>query len=184
MTRPARRLLARVAAALLLLALGGAAGWALARLTAESAGAPVQERFVTAPVESGELAETLPLTVEAQWPTRALAKSSAAGVVTSVAVRNGDRVRNGQQLFAVDLEPVAVIEGAIPMFRAITPGLKGPDVAQVQRFLTAEGLYAGPADGQAGPGTAAAARAWQAKSGLPVRVCCADAISSSSQTSP
>ncbi|MEI2777569.1 MAG: peptidoglycan-binding domain-containing protein [Tetrasphaera sp.] len=167
MTRSVRRLLlARLALAVLLLALGGGAGLAVGRLTARPADPQAHERVITAAVESGELSETLSLTVEATWPARALSKSWAAGVVTSVEIRNGDRIRSGQQLFAVDLEPVTVIAGAIPMFRDITPGVKGPDVSQVQRFLAAEGLYSGPADGIAGRGTAMAVRAWQSRLGL------------------
>lgn len=47
-----------------------------------------------------------------------------------------------------------------------TPNMRGTDVADWQRFLIAQGLSTGPADGIFGTGTAAATRAFQTAAGM------------------
>lgn len=163
-----RRLVGWLLAILVLLAAGGAAGWALGHVTDRSDPGQVAAPPVTVAVTSGTVSDELPLTVTAQWPTRPLATNRRAGVVTAVNVSTGDPVRSGDALFAVNLEPVVVAQGKLPLFRDIAGGVRGPDVAQVQRFLATTGFYSGPADGVAGGGTVDAIRAWQRSLGAPV----------------
>ncbi len=51
---------------------------------------------------------------------------------------------------------------------SVTPVSSSADVEQAQRLLIAQGYLTGPADGVAGPGTAAAVRSYQAANGLPI----------------
>lgn len=65
--------------------------------------------------------------------------AAADGVVTSAAAV-GDVLGPGDVLAAVDLEPTVLLEGDIPMFRALDSSVDdGPDVQQLEAFLVAAG---------------------------------------------
>jgi peptidoglycan hydrolase-like protein with peptidoglycan-binding domain len=81
----------------------------------------------------------------------------------------GDVVRRGRPLFAVDGQPVTLLYGQVPVWRAFAPGMSpGPDVSQLQRNLAALGFAPGPADGQFGWSTEAAVQRWQQARGMAV----------------
>ena len=85
---------------------------------------------------------------------------SSLAVVTSVNVAPGQRVGQGQLLLTVAERPVFVFAGKIPVFRTMTPGIRGSDVTQLQAGLQAAGYAIGSdASGTYGPGTAAAVAA-------------------------
>lgn len=151
-----------------LLGLGGVAGWSLAHVTGDStAGRAERPAFVTTVATHGVVKEDVPLDITAQWASQPLVTNQLSGVVTDVKVRTGDRLRSGDVLYSANLLPVTIAEGKFPLFRDVEPGLKGADVANVQSFLADQGLYAGPTDGAAGAGTVAAIRAWQKSVGSP-----------------
>lgn len=88
-------------------------------------------------------------------------------VVTSVAVAVGQRVTAGRLLITVAQRPVFVFAGRIPAFRAMSPGMTGPDVAELQTGLAVAGFGAGgDARGSYGPGTEAAVKALYRASGV------------------
>jgi peptidoglycan hydrolase-like protein with peptidoglycan-binding domain len=138
---------------------------------AANAGAP-QPSLITQPVRYG----VLPVIVSMRANVangRAVAVNapgdlgSSIAVVTSVGVRLGQRVGQGQLLFTVDQRPVFVFAGAIPAWRAMALGTHGPDVKQLQAGLAAAGLSTGgDAVGTYGPGTAAAVAALYRAHGL------------------
>lgn len=66
-----------------------------------------------------------------------------AGVVTAVFVQRGDDVDAGDRVVEMAGRPVFVFAGATPAYRALRPGMTGPDVAQLQAGLTAGGCDAG-----------------------------------------
>jgi peptidoglycan hydrolase-like protein with peptidoglycan-binding domain len=81
----------------------------------------------------------------------------------------GATVRRGQPLFAVSGQPVTLLYGSLPAWRAFAPGMtSGPDVEQLQRNLAAFGFDPGPADGQFGWSTEAAIDRWQQARGMTV----------------
>jgi peptidoglycan hydrolase-like protein with peptidoglycan-binding domain len=81
----------------------------------------------------------------------------------------GATVRRGQPLFAVSGQPVTLLYGSLPAWRAFAPGMtQGPDVRQLQRNLAAFGFDPGPADGQFGWSTEAAIDRWQQARGMTV----------------
>ncbi len=86
-----------------------------------------------------------------------------AGTVTSV-IEDGSIVGQSETLLTIDEEPVVLLVGDIPLYRALAQGVEGDDVAQLQQILIdlgygdAAGLEV---DGSFGDTTAAAVVAWQ-----------------------
>jgi len=56
-------------------------------------------------------------------------------------VAAGQTISDGEQLAAVDGEPLFALAGHVPAWRDITPGESGPDVAELQRALASLGYY-------------------------------------------
>ena len=149
------------------LCLGIALGWAI-RVVFEPTEDPLTARtFTYASVEPGTVESVIDLNAVARRSREVVGQNRATGVVTKVAVRPGATVSQGTVLYYVNLRPVAVGAGSVPAFRAISSGLRGPDVAQAQRMLAAKGFYAGAVDGYAGAGTVDAIADWQEAQGLP-----------------
>jgi len=94
-----------------------------------------------------------------------VASESDGGIITWLPAQ-GDIVRRGQPLFAVDGQPVTLLYGPLPAWRPFVPGMSaGPDVRQLQRNLSALGFDPGPADGVYGWATELAVQRWQQASG-------------------
>jgi len=94
-----------------------------------------------------------------------VASESDGGIITWLPAQ-GDIVRRGQPLFAVDGQPVTLLYGPLPAWRPFVPGMSaGPDVRQLQRNLSALGFDPGPADGVYGFATELAVQRWQQASG-------------------
>jgi hypothetical protein len=87
-------------------------------------------------------------------------------LVTGVFVQNGQRVKAAKPLVEYDERPVFALPGALPMYRNLTIGEKGKDVAQLQRALRSLGWPTGSdPSGTLGSGTAAAVRRMYAAMG-------------------
>lgn len=161
----ARSVLAWVVTVLVAAGLGVLAGWA-------AFAPPAAERVVVQEPEytvvEATVGRSVSTTAVGAWETRELAAGAAAGTVTSVEVADGDEVSTGTVLFAVDLRPVTVAEGATPSFRDLGPGDVGPDVRQLQTMLTELGHLTVAPDGRFGPATERAVRAWQRDTGVAV----------------
>jgi uncharacterized membrane protein YgcG len=74
--------------------------------------------------------------------------SSGAGTSGSVYISRldvaaGRTISNGEQLAAVDGEPLFALAGRVPAWRDITPGESGPDVTELQKALASLGYYQG-----------------------------------------
>lgn len=113
--------------------------------------APPAPSLVTAPVEHRVLASTViargevkPIaTFSINGPTLATGSDAAAGVVTGLWVSAGDEVSAGQRVVEVSGRPVFVFAGATPAYRAMRPGMSGPDIVQLRAGLVARGCAAG-----------------------------------------
>ncbi|MFF1409603.1 peptidoglycan-binding protein [Streptomyces sp. NPDC058289] len=82
---------------------------------------------------------------------------AARPVITKLRVRPGDTVKAGQVLMEVSGRPVFVLEGSLPVYRDLSPGATGDDIAQLQKALKALGHSSTPdAAGSFGAGTKAA----------------------------
>jgi peptidoglycan hydrolase-like protein with peptidoglycan-binding domain len=123
---------------------------------------PIDEHPATTyAVETGTVSRALELPVTAAWSTTSTLPDATEGTITSVAHSTGSAASAGDVLLTIDLEPVVVAKGTVPMFRRLERGVRGPDVAQLQQLLRDEGFLAGPADGAFGPVTEAAVKRWQ-----------------------
>ncbi len=114
---------------------------------------------------TGTVEHHLNLNVVASWPSGHQALGRANGVVTTIDIKSGALVSPGQRLFSVDLRPVFLARGSVPMFRDLQQGDKGADVAQLEDLLVSQGLLS-TADTTFDSSTAAAVRTFQQRQGM------------------
>ncbi|RAY15890.1 hypothetical protein DPM19_09035 [Actinomadura craniellae] len=154
-----------LAAAAAVLACGAAAGLVL---TGRDAPAAAPEPLATAEVTRGDLVDTVSVEGELGHRGERELTAARAGTVTSVPAP-GAVVGQGGALYAVDLEPVVLMYGTVPLYRPLRMGVPdGPDVRQLERALRALGYGAGlTVDRHFSAATAHAVRRWQHAAGLP-----------------
>ncbi|MFC3500985.1 peptidoglycan-binding protein [Micromonospora krabiensis] len=106
---------------------------------------PVERRVIaTSVVVRGMLgfAEPQALTVDTDLGDGRLGKL----VVTGRVPRPGVSLDEGDVALQVSGRPVILLDGAIPMYRALAPGSTGPDVRQLERALARLGHFTGLPD--------------------------------------
>jgi peptidoglycan hydrolase-like protein with peptidoglycan-binding domain len=81
--------------------------------------------------------------VEVVLPTGDL---GAAAVVTGRVPESGATIEETGVLLEVVGRPVIALSGALPMYRSLRPGLRGPDVVQLEEVLARLGLDPGKVD--------------------------------------
>jgi peptidoglycan hydrolase-like protein with peptidoglycan-binding domain len=59
--------------------------------------------------------------------------------ISRLQVAAGRTISNGEQLAAIDGEPMFALTGRVPAWRDITPGESGPDVTELQKALASLG---------------------------------------------
>jgi len=91
--------------------------------------------------------------------------SRLAGTVTALPGL-GEVIDRGRTLFRVNDEPVVLLLGSLPAYRALTVDLRGKDVKQLKENLRALG-YPVNSDDLYGASTANAVKKWQKDLGLP-----------------
>ncbi|MEU7904934.1 peptidoglycan-binding protein [Actinoplanes sp. NPDC049118] len=121
-----------------------------AQVAAEAA--PPPPSVVTAEAARRELSEPVVLRGQLRpgQSIKVLAPAAALGpnsVVTKVAVKKGERLREGRVVLERAGQPMFVLNLAFPLYRDITAGLTGPDVAEIQRALRRIG-YRVPVSGK------------------------------------
>ncbi len=163
---PTRRLKPILVAGALALLVGGALGAAGFAVFSPARSIDSTSDFVLATVAEGEVGSTITLNSVASWEAEPLGVNRGAGVVTSISVADGDEVAVGTPVYSLDLRPVVVASGSIPSFRDLSSGGTGPDVVQLQQFLAELGMYSGTPDGNFGPSTVRAVKAWQRQLGV------------------
>jgi multidrug efflux pump subunit AcrA (membrane-fusion protein) len=116
---------------------------------------PPPKTNLTAKVEFGTLIQDVvfrgTITAGKQFTTAA----QLAGVVTTISLKRGDTVAAGQVLLSVNDRPVIAVESTVPLYRDLTFGQRGTDVARLQESLTDAG-YSVVDDGIYGPSTRSA----------------------------
>ncbi len=156
-----RRVATIVVGGAILVGVVGAAYWAGTNAVVPPA-LPVEDHALqTYTVEAGTVARSIRVPVTASWSTTRTLFAGTDGVVTSVAHGAGAYAEPGDVIATVDLEPLVVATGAVPMFRTLRQGVEGPDVAQFQRLLRTLGFYRGSANGRFGAATVTATKRWQ-----------------------
>jgi len=89
----------------------------------------------------------------------------ATGMVTWLPAEGAEISRNGV-VYKVDNLPVVLLYGALPMYRALSPGAEGADVRQLERNLWALGYRGFTVDDDYTDRTAAAVERWQERLGV------------------
>ena len=153
----------QVVAVLVLALIAGvaAAGWiAGSRVqspeTAAARAAPPEPSAITAPVELRVLSSRVVSrgdVVPGQSASVAGPVSDDGGTVTGVFVDVGDELLEGNPVVEVSGRPVVVLEGAVPAFRAMRPGMSGTDIDQLQAALGRVGCDTAADDGVYGDAT-------------------------------
>ena len=90
-----------------------------------------------------------------------------AGVVTAVGVASGQGITSGSVVLMVESQPVVALATSIPLYRDLSSGDSGPDVAALQAELITLGFLHGTADGRFGAGTRDAIVALKQSLGFP-----------------
>ena len=136
--------------------LAGLVGWMLGRQIespAEAAArvAPPPASLISVPVELRELSSAVVTrgTIEFDQTTGIEVSGSETGssIITRLTKNKGDELVEGDVVIEVAGRPLFVLEGELPVFRSLTPGLEGPDVLQLEEALERIGLDPGPVDG-------------------------------------
>lgn len=91
--------------------------------------------------------------------------SGRGGTVTGVAATVGDTLGSGAILGTVDDRPIVGMVATSPLWRDLSEGDAGTDVARLQTFLREVGLYTGPEDGKFGRTTRTAVAAFNTNVG-------------------
>jgi peptidoglycan hydrolase-like protein with peptidoglycan-binding domain len=90
-----------------------------------------------------------------------------SGTVTALP-KAGSVIERGGALYRLDGDPIALMYGSTPAYRALQPGVEdGRDVRQLERNLAALGFDPGTVDETFTSSTAAAVGGWQESVGLP-----------------
>ncbi len=92
--------------------------------------------------------------------------SRATGTVTWLPA-GGSTIGRGDTLFRIDDLPVLLLFGPLPMYRPLSIGTNGADVAQFERNLQALGYDGFTVDQNFSASTATAVKSWQRDLGLP-----------------
>lgn len=169
MTRATRRRWWVVGVAIVLGA--GVAGWysfgdrSSGSDGAQDAGAA---EISTATVERRDLVERETFDGSLGFTDESALASARPGTITWIA-DEGDTVRRGDVLYEVDEAPALLMIGEVPDYRAMSSGVEGRDVRQLQRNLLALGFDDGgdlDVTGEFDADTAEAVRDWQESLGL------------------
>jgi peptidoglycan hydrolase-like protein with peptidoglycan-binding domain len=86
--------------------------------------------------------------------------AGGGGTITGVP-RTGALSKRGQALYRVDDDPVVLLYGKLPAYRALSPGVHGRDVRQFERNLSALGYDRFTVDDTYTAATATAVKEWQ-----------------------
>lgn len=122
---------------------------------------PVEERVLTSDIVTrGTARFGLPQSISIV-PS---ALKPNVGVVTTLPLRNV-QLNEGDVMLTVSGRPVFVLQGDIPAFRDLVPGISGNDVHQLETGLKRLGFDPGPVDGTYDEQTSAAVAEWYTSAG-------------------
>lgn len=127
-----------------------------ARPAAPSATRPLP----TVPVTRGDLSTSVRQPGELGYAGSYQLIAQLSGTVTAVPAA-GQVIDRGQRVLAVDQRPVVLFFGDVPLYRALSDGATGADVAVLEQNLSALGFGGFTVDSTFTAATAAAVRRWQ-----------------------
>lgn len=89
----------------------------------------------TVTVVEGTVEESQVAAGTAIYQTIGRGLAGRSGILTSTNLPEDGIVRAGDVVATIDMEPVLVLGGRVPMFRDLAVGVSGPDVAQLRSWL-------------------------------------------------
>jgi peptidoglycan hydrolase-like protein with peptidoglycan-binding domain len=123
---------------------------------------PVEERVLTSDIVTrGTARFGLPQPISIAPSTL----KPNAGVITTLPVRN-TQLDEGDVILTASGRPVFVLQGEVPAYRDLVPGISGDDVRQLEGGLQRFGFDPGPVDGTYNEQTSDAVADWYASAGL------------------
>lgn len=143
-----------------------------AQVAAETA--PPNPSAITVPVERQVLASEVIVRGTVRYgspqpvvlPTSEVKQAGAgAEEIVTTRPRRGSTVSEGDVVMSVSGRPVFVLGGAQASHRDLGPGVRGPDVEQLESALARMGFQPGPIDGRYDGRTGAAVAAWYDEGG-------------------
>ena len=131
---------------------------------------PPPASAITVPVELRALSANVIIRGDITYEDAAAVRLPVSeGIVTKSSPETGTSLEEGQLLVEIDSRPTFVLSGELPVYRDITPGLRGDDIAQLQSSLQRLGIYAGVVDGEFDAETQDAVRFFYVASGYDPR---------------
>jgi len=91
-------------------------------------------------------------------------KANAAGLITTLPLLN-TQFKEGSVMLTASGRPLLVLQGEVPAFRDLVPGISGKDVRQLEQGLKRLGFDPGPVDGTFDQRTSAAVAQWYSSAG-------------------
>lgn len=123
---------------------------------------PIEERILTADVVTrGTARFGLPQSLSLVPSTL----KEGLGVITTLLIPD-TQLNEGDLLLTASGRPVLLLQGEIPVYRDLTPGISGEDVLQLERGLVRLGFDPGPVDGVFDKRTGNAVADWYARAGF------------------
>ncbi|MCI9889441.1 peptidoglycan-binding protein [Micrococcales bacterium 31B] len=154
-----KRLLAALAAALLI---AFCVGFAVRSVFFQAVSDGAQGEPLTVEAQQGSLGLEQTLNATVTWEQTGAVASGSQGVLTWRA-DDSRSLNEGEAVVRVNEAPVILLQGVVPMYRDVSPGMSGEDVRQLQNALIRLGDYAGAADGQFSESFATAVVAFQTR---------------------
>lgn len=155
-----RRIWPRVPLVGLGVAIGAIGLWAAQATIGNRLTASPDQPPMTYTVGEETVERSMPVVVVAERSREVVAVNLLDGIVTRVPDIEGS-VSTGDVVYEVAGVPIRVVEGAVPFYRELGPGLAGEDVRQLQAALVALGHLEIEPDGRFEASTAAGVRAWR-----------------------
>ncbi|MGH8656595.1 MAG: peptidoglycan-binding protein [Gammaproteobacteria bacterium] len=91
-------------------------------------------------------------------------KANAAGLITTLPLLN-TQFKEGSVMLTASGRPLLVLQGEVPAFRDLVPGISGKDVRQLEQGLKRLGFDPGPVDATYDERTSAAVAKWYSSAG-------------------
>ena len=153
---------------LLLLVLGGAAAGLATWQPWSGDGTivdPSQDRAIAEAVGIRTLTEEITIRGELRRDELQTVNSAGDGRISELVIENGDTIRAGDVLYALDGRRVVAVNGDFAFYRQLDVGSDGPDVLQLETILVEAGYPVGDVDRLFTEETRSGLAAWQADRG-------------------
>lgn len=124
--------------------------------------APVEERVLTSDIVTRGtgrfgLPQSISIVPSALKPN--------TGVITTLPVRN-TQLNEGEVLLTASGRPLFILQGEVPTYRDLVPGISGEDIRQLEAGLKRLGFEPGPVDGRYDERTSTAVADWYTQAGF------------------